>query len=105
MLSMCIPCNSAGHCTSTKGYDKKKPSIALLHNLTLWYLTLRLTPSTGYNCCSSKYGGLSLSGHSSILLHVKTFIIVCMFLCGLVKERNSVLSNMHIEKEMNLKIQ
>ena len=29
MLSMCIPCNSAGHCTSTKGIDKKKPSIAL----------------------------------------------------------------------------
>ena len=38
MLSMCIPCNSAGHCTSTKGIDKKKPSIALLYNWTLWYL-------------------------------------------------------------------
>ena len=24
MLSMCIPCNSAGHCTSTKGFDKNK---------------------------------------------------------------------------------
>ena len=54
MLSMCIPCNSAGHYTSTKGIDKKKPSIALLNNWTLWYLTLRLTPSTDYNCCSSK---------------------------------------------------
>ena len=84
MLSMCIPCNRAGHCTSTKGFDKKKPSIALLHNWTLWYLTLRLTLSTGYNCCSSKYGGLSLSGHPSILLHVKTFIIVCMCFCAVL---------------------
>ena len=84
MLSMCIPCNRAGHCTSTKGFDKKKPSIALLHNWTLWYLTLRLTPSTGYNCCSSKYGGLSLSGHPSILLHVKTFITVCICFCAVL---------------------
>ena len=35
MLSMYIPCKSAGHCTSTKGIDKKKPTIALLHNWTL----------------------------------------------------------------------
>ena len=54
MLSMCIPCNSAGHCTSTKGIDKKKTSIALLHDWTLWYLTLRLTPSTGYNIVREK---------------------------------------------------
>ena len=84
MLSMCIPCNSAGQCTSTKGFDKKKLSIALLHNWALWYLTLRLTHSTGYNCCSSQYGEPSLSGHPSILLHVKTFIIVCLCFCAVL---------------------
>ena len=87
-MSSCYQCVfhaiAQGHCTSTKGIDKKKPSIALLHDWTLWHLTLRLTPSTGYNCCSSKYGGLSLSGHPSILLHVKTFIIVCMCFCAVL---------------------
>ena len=80
MLSMCIPCNSAGHCTSTKGFDKKKLSIALPHYWTLWYLTLRLTPSTGYNCCSSKYEGLSLSYFcmSKLLsLYVCVFVRSC----------------------------
>ena len=86
MLSMYIPCKSAGHCTSTKGIDKKKPTIALLHNWALWYLTLRLTPSTGYNGCSSKYG-VSPATHPYFCMSKLLLLYVCVFVRSCEREK------------------